>query len=258
MQDSANESMAIGVPGQLADISNSVIDSYINNTPQLDLITVTAANLATTITINSTGFTVNVGAATLTVAALGALLVTAINAGAEPVTATDLEDGTFWVQADAPGTAFTSTGTTNCSVTNTVANETAIPFGVVVVQDTWTGKDNLAHLPLLTTDISAENSALGITVHSQSFEQALLNADNEGYPHQSAMSICRKGRVYVEVEDAVAVGGKVYVRFTAGATEQQGAMRSDTDSGDAVALPYARFKTSAAAGGIAIVEINQP
>jgi len=258
MQDSANESMAIGVPGQLADISNSVIDTYINNTPQLDLITVTAANLATTLTITDTAFAVNVGAAVLTVAAIGALLVAAVNAGAEPVTATDLEDGTFWVQADAPGTAFTSTGTTNCTVTNTVINETSIPFGVVVVQDTWTGKDNLAHLPSLTAEITTVNVPLGITVHSQAFEQALLNADNEGYPHQSAMSICRRGRVYVEVEDAVTVGGQVFVRFSAGATEQLGAMRSDADTADAVALPYARFKTSAAAGGIAIVELNLP
>jgi len=60
-----------------------------------------------TVTINSTDFTVNSGVSA-TAASIANLLTTAINAGAEPVTADDDdEDGSFLVTANVAGTAFT-------------------------------------------------------------------------------------------------------------------------------------------------------
>jgi len=258
MQTTVESAMTIGLPGQLADLANNDIVSRVNGSKETHLITVTAANLATTLTVNSTGFTVNVGAATLTVAALGALLVAAINAGSEPVTATDLEDGTFYVRADVHGTAFTTTGTTNCSTATVIENEDTIEFGKFVTEDTWTGLNDAAHLPLSAAEITDAKLGVGVTVHTQALEQAASGSTNVGYAAYSSMSVIRKGRVYVGVEDAVTKGGGVYVRYTASGSYTIGSFRSDEDSGKAALLPGARYARAAAAGGIAILELNNP
>lgn len=258
MQTSVNDYMAVGLPGQIADIGNADIETFVNGSMQLDLITVTAANLETTVTIDGTAYTVNSGAATKTTAELAALLVAAINAAGAGVTCTDVEDGTFYIRADVHGTGFTAAGTTNCSVGHKVLNEETIPFGVAVVRDTWSGLQKSAHLPSLTGEITTITTFLGVAVHSHANEQAILNANNPGYAANSAMSVIRRGKVWVQVEDAVTAGSIPYVRFSAdtSAGEQLGAFRSDADTSDAVALPHSLFETAAAAGGIALLNLG--
>ncbi len=256
MQLSVNNNMEIGLPGQLYGIGPYDIDDFVNGSMQLDLISVTAPNLATTLTINSTAFTVNAEAATKTIIELGAMLVAAVNAGSEPVTATDLLNGTLYIRANVHGTAFTAVGTTNCTVAHKVINEATIPFGVLVVRDKWSGLVKSAHLPSLTGEITGIDTCLGVTVHSHASEQGYADAANPGYAAYSAMSVIRKGLIYVKVENAVSPGGLPYVRFTANATEQLGSFRADTDSGDAVALPHSVFESAAIANGIALLRLG--
>jgi len=261
MQTAVNNQMARGVAGQLADSGYHDIASYINNSKQLFRVTITAIDLSTTVTINGTAFNVNSGSAAKTKAELVDLLVTAINAGAEPVLAID--DGDFMnVEADVAGVAFTCVGTLNCTTEEQIPNEAGINFGLCVVQDKGAlaagGDDNLAHLPTLVAQVTTVGTVLGVTVHTQAIEQAVLNANNVGYPLASAMSVLRRGRIWVVVEDAVIADAQAYVRAIAGAGEQSGAFRSDADTADAGLLPGSRFKLTAGAGELTILELNLP
>lgn len=261
MQTAVNTQMARGMYGQLADSGYHDIATYINNSKQLFRVTITAIDAKTEVTINTTLFTVNAGAAAKTKAELVDLLVAAINAGAEPVLAID--DGDYMnVEADVTGTAFTCLGTTNCTVVEQIPNEAGINFGLCVVQDKGAiaagGDDNLAHLPTLVAQVTDVGTVLGVTVHTQAIEQAVLNANNVGYPLASAMSVMRRGRIWVYVEDAVVAGVQAFVRCVAGAGEVIGAFRSDVDGTDAGALPGSRFKLTAGAGELTILELNLP
>lgn len=258
MQSSVESAMVIGRAGGLADSGHHDIITRINNSKQRVSVTMTAVDLATTCTINGVAFTVNSGAAAKTKTELRDLLITAINAGSEPVTASINDADELFVDADVSGTAFTAVGTTNCSVADVILNETNVPFGVLVVEDTTGLSDDRAHLPQATGDITTVGKVAGLAIHTHAVEQNKGGINNLGYEPQSAMSVMRKGRAYVEVEDAVLKGGLPFVRFVAGASEQLGAFRSDADTADAVALPNARFVTSAGAGELAIVEINLP
>lgn len=261
MQTAVNNNMAVGVEGALADSGYHDIASYINNSKQNFLVTITAIDLSTTVTINGTAFNVNSGSAAKTKAELVDLLVTAINAGAEPVLAVDKGDF-MGVEADVAGTAFTCVGTLNCSVEEQIPNEAGVNFGLCVVQDIGViaagGDDNLAHLPTLVTQITDTNRALGVAVRTQALEQAVLNANNVGYPLASAMSILRRGRVWVITEDAVVAGAQAFVRCVATSPERLGAFRGDVDGTDAGALPGSRFKLTSGIGGLNILEINLP
>jgi len=257
MQISVNDSMVIGLPGQLADIGNNEIETFTNGSMQLDEVTITAANLATTLTIDGTAVTVNSGAEVKTTVELAAMLLAAVNLAGLGVTASaGSTTSKIYVRADVHGTGFTAVGTTNCSVAHKVLNESTIPFGILVVRDTWSGLQKSAHLPSLTAEITTITTCLGVTVHSHANEQARDNADNPGYAANSAMSILRKGRIYVRVESAVTAGSIPYVRFSAEATEQLGAFRHDADTSDAVALPHSLFESGAAAGGIALLNLG--
>lgn len=121
-----------------------------------------------------------------------------------------------------------------------------IPFGVFVTKGS---AENLAVLPDATGEVTAL-VGLGVTVRTLSTKTGV------GYADEAAMSIIKKGRVWVEVEDAVTAESAAFVRFSAGVGEQLGAFRSDADTADAVALPYAKFVTDADAGGMAILELN--
>lgn len=260
MQTSVEESMEIGMPGQLADSGFHDVITGINNSAQRVSVTITAADLATTLTLNGTAFTVNSGAASLTVTELRDLMITAVNAGSEPVTASINDADELFVDADVAGTAFTAVGTTNCSVANIILNEASVPFGAFVsLNDTnqQVGDRKLVHLPQGATDVTNARLAQGFALHTQAVEN-VLSGTNLGYAPQSAISVLRRGRVYVQVEDAVVAGGQVFIRHVAGAGEQLGAARSDVDGSDASALPSASFVTAASAGGLAIVEINLP
>lgn len=106
-----------------------------------DLVTVSvdtvADNTDYTTKINDSIFTFNsgVGATAITIAAG---LVLAINGGTEPVTATDLLDGTYTLNADVSGTAYTITLDSNQSMTfvpsDTITNDIV---AIRLVNDDW-------------------------------------------------------------------------------------------------------------------------
>lgn len=75
---------------------------------------------------------------------------------------------------------------------------------------------------------------------------------------KDVVALVRKGRIYVKVEEAVSEGDSVYVRAVAGAGEVAGAFRKSVDGTDTILLNGAEFRSGAAAGGLAIVEINLP
>ncbi len=78
------------------------------------------------------------------------------------------------------------------------------------------------------------------------------------YSANHAMSIVRKGRIWASVDDTVSDGDSVWVRITASATETVGIARNDSDSGDAIQVPGAFFRSAGVSGGQAIVELNLP
>ncbi len=75
-----------------------------------------------------------------------------------------------------------------------------------------------------------------------------------------AMNILRKGRIWVIPEDAVTITSNVFIRHTQGAdpSETVGRFRTDADGANADQLAGARFLTNAAAGVLAVLEINIP
>ncbi|MCK5605464.1 hypothetical protein KAR91_26465 [Candidatus Pacearchaeota archaeon] len=232
-----------GFPGLIDGLHAADIISRINNSKQTIDTTISAADAATTLTINGTAFAVNVGAGVLTKTELRDLLIAAINAGSEPVTASINDADQLYVEADVSGVAFTYADTANVSSADLILNDPSVEFGLVVVQDDEKGsaKESLAHLPSITTDISDVFKVLGVAVHQHTVEQAKPTSGNLGYPPQSEMSIMKKGRVWVQTEVTVLSTDTPFVRFSASGTEKRGAFRNDADTADAVALPNSRF-----------------
>lgn len=97
---------------------------------------------------------------------------------------------------------------------------------------------------------SAGADLLGIAIRK-------LSTESDKYDVDSAVAVLRKGRIFVEVEEAVTPDSDVFVRHTAGGGGSElGIFRTDADTASAVQVTNARFKSSAAANGVAILEIN--
>lgn len=104
------------------------------------------------------------------------------------------------------------------------------------------------------------NAALG-DVGYRALGIALYDATREpgSYAQYDDMPIRRRGVIWVTAENAVNDGDDVYVRFIAGGGETYGALRSDTDSGDAIRVEGARFaSTTTTTAQLAKVELNLP
>jgi len=243
MQTSYLDNQLPAIPGMLSDNVQTEIISRINNSKQTTSVVISAADLSTTLTINGTAFNVNAGAASLTKTELRDLLIAAINAGAQPVTASIKDADELYVEADVSGTAFTYADTVNVASTDVILNEASVEFGKVVTADWGTAtRQNRAHLPNLTTDITNAAKVLGVAIHEHTNMQSRPAANNIGYDPQSAMSVLKKGNVWVETEVTVVAGDPVYVRFAATSPEKRGAFRNDADTSDASVLPSARFQ----------------
>lgn len=132
------------------------------------------------------------------------------------------------------------------------ANDAAIEMGLgVVVDDGATTPEHNCKVPAATGEITG-GTFLGITV----WDTGIESDGATGYEANSVVSILRRGRVWVEVEAAVAVGGAVFCRFVADGEEKLGAFRDDADTADAVAVPGAVYLTAAGDGELALVELN--
>lgn len=159
------------------------------------------------------------------------------------------EGYTYTTSATSTGSALTKTAVQAAAGVN-------IPLGVVVVRG---GADDTAVVPGAA---AADDDFLGIVIRNEESEYNPGNYGGVGgddvISAGGVLSVLRQGRAVVEVEDAVTAGGDVFVRTTATGSEQAGAIRSDADGGDAIAMTGARFHTSAGAGGLAVVTINRP
>lgn len=98
---------------------------------------------------------------------------------------------------------------------------------------------------------------IGVALHDHAHEQDYLTG-NAYFKQYEAVSVMTQGRVYVYVEQDVAVGDPVYLRVNAGgdADELPGQFRMDADGGDAMLLSRVRWMKGAAADGFAVLEIN--
>ncbi len=136
-----------------------------------------------------------------------------------------------------------------CEVVTRINDQGAdIPFGVFVARD----GDNNVDLPA-----SSGDKIMGVAIFDQSRENRSL-LTTLAVRNGSPMNVCRKGVVWMAVEDACTEFGTVFVRHTAsGAGTQLGAVRGTDDSTNTSSLAGARFlSTQASAGGLALVEFD--
>ena len=115
-----------------------------------------------------------------------------------------------------------------------------------------------------TSTYSNDNVFYGVAVYIQNKMNLLGPQGSAGgapYIPGDAVSTLTRGRIYVNVENNVTSDSPVYWRQipTIG-NPQVGGFRSDSDTGNAILLPntQVRWITSATAGNLAVLEINQP
>jgi hypothetical protein len=263
-QLNVEDQMERGLPGQLADIGPQTVNSYNNRGVQVDTVTVVAADLETTVTIDGTPFTDNAGGGVKTVAAITDALAVLINAGSEPVVADSDGVDTITIYSTGFENAVVYLATANVTVANVVPFEQPIPFGTLIVQDPNSDVSGINPFTTGLIDQSSSDfpaagpfSVLGVAISEFTVEVPQGSEASNGYPAGKTMSVLRRGNIYVQVEDAVVAGGKVFARFAAsGGNTQLGAFRSDADGGTAKEVAGFRYKDSAAAGEIAILEVD--
>lgn len=133
----------------------------------------------------------------------------------------------------------------------------SIPFGVFVKDDSAANGDDAVKLITTTADLLA-----GVTVFSQNFNHNHQVDANGDIVPGVFFGVLEEGDIFVLVEDAVTPASEVHVRAIIGGTngygaagaENHGAVRGTADSTDCIDVTsIARFKTSADAGGIAVL-----
>ena len=128
-----------------------------------------------------------------------------------------------------------------------------IPYGRAVVFDTGAGTTQIAvKLPSATGQ-----KMMGAVLYDHAHE-----IQTTGVPDDGVLSLVSRGQVWMETEQAVTPNDPVFVRFNAagatGTSPAVGKVRLDADTGKADAVTAARFLTTAAAGGLVLVEWNIP
>lgn len=248
---------AIAVAGLLGDIGDSFVRSYINGTSVKKRYTVTVAAAADeelVVSLTSpdsvvTAVSFDEGAAgTVTTKRDG--LIAAINASVARhfcfAYAKDADE--FYIESRVAGQDFTvAESETNLTLANDVAfvAHPAIGFGLAIAQGTQDGECRA--LSAITDKV------IGVSVFSHADN---INNGVDGYAAQSAVNVLRRGVLWVKVEEAVVAEDAVYVRAVAAGAEVAGAFRKTADGTDTIALSGCKFLSSAAAGALALVDIN--
>ena len=142
--------------------------------------------------------------------------------------------------------------TKDCLPGTSEESSAEIPFGVMVCNGT---KD--AFVKLLHTSAAAMATELfGVSVFGQSYAKT-EQLGTTGLKPLVTFDVLQRGRIYVKVEDAVAVGDAVRVRAVAAGAEVKGAFRTAADGTDCVNISkFARWIRGAGIGELAIVEID--
>lgn len=122
-----------------------------------------------------------------------------------------------------------------------------INFGLAVVQGT---ADDQAILPA-----DAAGLFLGVTEYTTAW--AANASDVHLYEENREMNILGFGRVWVVCEDGCVPGDDAFYRYAAGAGGTViGAFRTDVDTASAAAVPGGTFRSTAAAGELAILQLR--
>jgi len=141
-------------------------------------------------------------------------------------------------------------------------SDTVIPFGRALVYDAVnpeTGGRKNVSLPSAAT-----NTFVGIArfEHTEPDATSARNtittsgATSTQYDANEDISILEIGKIYVEVEQAVAPGDPVFVRFASGAGGSElGKFRANADTATAFALENAEWVTSTTGVGKAVLHI---
>lgn len=128
---------------------------------------------------------------------------------------------------------------------------TVIPFGSLV---TIVG-ENCA-VPAVTGDVTT--NLIGIALLDPDKPSGGSLTASVGYAIGDPVRVMRAGRCWVTPEEGTATAGAVpFGRFTVNAALVPGGIRSDVDSGKAVAIPFAHYLTTAF-GTVAVLELNLP
>ena len=132
-----------------------------------------------------------------------------------------------------------------------------IPFGRALTFKTLPapGKNAIVELPNATGEITGDNFA-GISVRDPTVELPQGSNVFTGFKTGDVISLLRRGRLWVVSEDAVSARVPVFARFVAGGGEELGALRTDADTADAVAIPGSKFMTSGGAGAVVEMELD--
>lgn len=135
---------------------------------------------------------------------------------------------------------------------------TSVPFGVAVSMDPASG-DGHFKSPAASGDL-VRNLLLGVTAATQAVENL---GSGGGYKINAAVGVMKKGRIWVQVEEAVVAGDPVFVRIAdgSGGHVQKGAFRKSADTVAMVdtAAQVAegmQYLTSAAINGFALLQVN--
>lgn len=144
----------------------------------------------------------------------------------------------------------------NATLTTT-ALASAPPTSVVVSAMSGTGGTFTIGIAVLDSTVNAEDFQ-GVAVYDETLVPNTIPSQNQTaeYHDRDVVSVLRKGAIQVVTEDACSWGAPAYVRVAAsGANTQIGAFRSDSDSGNAVAVPGGEFGKDSAIGGLNVLEI---
>lgn len=147
-------------------------------------------------------------------------------------------------------------------VSRSYMNETGavIPFGHAVLANASGVADQSAKLPAG----ASASGVIGIALDSNTFKAEATADGRKGYPGSQAMNIASKGVVYVFSKDAIAVGDAVRLYHTDGVSASStGAYAGRFGKTAAAGKTFevtagARWLSSCAAGGIALLEIDIP
>lgn len=93
----------------------------------------------------------------------------------------------------------------------------------------------------------------GVVVHKQAHD----DLDADGPVEGENAEILNRGRVWVIVEEAIAITDPVFLRHTANVFTP-GSFRTDADTANADELTNCRWLTETSAAGIALLEVNAP
>ena len=109
-------------------------------------------------------------------------------------------------------------------------------------------------LPATGTDVTEPKNVLGVALQSHAMESNL--SGDPRYLDEQAVSVLRRGAVFVKVEEAVTVADDVFVRVAAGGDGLGSFRASDPGASAAVQLAGAKWIKGAGIGEFALLEVN--